>query len=125
METRDKRAPQNVLVSIQGGGVPSDVSPPHDGKVSFKHRRGLNSLLAFVPSPTKITLIGAVLFALQQTHYLPLQTRHLMLIYTIFTVVNKVSPPLQDKDREEQIFCFVSVVSRLPHDLPPSPVLKF
>ncbi|XP_054468664.1 trimeric intracellular cation channel type B [Anoplopoma fimbria] len=39
--------------------------------------------------PTKITLIGAVLFALQQTHYLPLQTHHLMLIYTVFTVVNK------------------------------------
>jgi len=39
--------------------------------------------------PTKITLIGAVLFALQQTHYLPLQKQHLMLIYTIFTVVNK------------------------------------
>ncbi|XP_070780948.1 trimeric intracellular cation channel type B [Enoplosus armatus] len=39
--------------------------------------------------PTKITLIGAVLFALQQTHYLPLQKHHLMLIYTIFTVVNK------------------------------------
>ncbi|XP_023141232.1 trimeric intracellular cation channel type B [Amphiprion ocellaris] len=39
--------------------------------------------------PTKITLIGAVLFALQQTHYLPVQKHHLMLIYTIFTVVNK------------------------------------
>lgn len=39
--------------------------------------------------PTKITLIGAVLFALQQTHYLPLQRHHLMLIYTVFTVVNK------------------------------------
>lgn len=39
--------------------------------------------------PTKITLIGAVLFALQQTHYLPLQKHHLMLVYTIFTVVNK------------------------------------
>lgn len=39
--------------------------------------------------PTKITLIGAVLFTLQQTHYLPLQKQHLMLIYTIFTVVNK------------------------------------
>ncbi|KAG7237356.1 hypothetical protein INR49_032479 [Caranx melampygus] len=39
--------------------------------------------------PTKITLIGAVLFALQQTHYLPVQRHHLMLIYTIFTVVNK------------------------------------
>ncbi|XP_051906433.1 trimeric intracellular cation channel type B isoform X2 [Hippocampus zosterae] len=39
--------------------------------------------------PTKVTLIGAVLFALQQTHYLPLHTHHLMLIYTTFTVVNK------------------------------------
>ncbi|XP_036973774.1 trimeric intracellular cation channel type B [Acanthopagrus latus] len=39
--------------------------------------------------PTKITLIGAVVFALQQTHYLPVQKHHLMLIYTIFTVVNK------------------------------------
>ncbi|XP_059214257.1 trimeric intracellular cation channel type B [Centropristis striata] len=39
--------------------------------------------------PTKITLIGAVLFALQQTHYLPLQKHHLMLVYTVFIVVNK------------------------------------
>lgn len=42
-------------------------------------------------SPTKVTLMGAVLFALQQTHYLPLQKQHLMLFYTIFLVVNKVS----------------------------------
>ncbi|XP_062268672.1 trimeric intracellular cation channel type B [Platichthys flesus] len=40
--------------------------------------------------PTKITLIGAVLFTLQQTGYLPLQTHHLMLLYTVFTVVNKM-----------------------------------
>lgn len=40
--------------------------------------------------PTKITLVGAVLFSLQQTQYLPLQKHHLMLLYTIFTVVNKV-----------------------------------
>ncbi|XP_030597912.1 trimeric intracellular cation channel type B isoform X1 [Archocentrus centrarchus] len=39
--------------------------------------------------PTKITLIGAVLFALQQTHYLPLQKHHLMFVYTVFIVVNK------------------------------------
>ncbi|XP_026211832.1 trimeric intracellular cation channel type B isoform X2 [Anabas testudineus] len=39
--------------------------------------------------PTKITLIGAVLFALQQSHYLPFQKHHLMLIYTVFIVVNK------------------------------------
>lgn len=39
--------------------------------------------------PTKITLIGAVLFTLQHTHYLPLEKQHLMLIYTVFTVVNK------------------------------------
>lgn len=47
--------------------------------------------VCFVSSPTKITLIGAVLFALQQTHYLPLQKHHLMLFYTIFIVGNKVS----------------------------------
>nr|XP_019937285.1 PREDICTED: trimeric intracellular cation channel type B-A-like [Paralichthys olivaceus] len=46
-------------------------------------------LLASVICPTKITLIGAVLFTLQQTHYLPLQKHHLMLLYTAFTVVNK------------------------------------
>lgn len=109
-----------------------------------------NNCMSFISSPTKITLIGAVLFALQQTNYLPLQKRHLMLIYTIFTVVNKVSLPAsvtptclkgletstvnegEDKDSEDwekQIFwlqlCFVSALSRLPHDLSPFPVLKF
>lgn len=53
------------------------------------HNCSLIACLLF--SPTKITLIGAVLFALQQTHYLPLQKHHLMLIYTIFTVINRVS----------------------------------
>ncbi|XP_051794696.1 LOW QUALITY PROTEIN: trimeric intracellular cation channel type B [Acanthochromis polyacanthus] len=48
-----------------------------------------NELLKMSSNPTKITLIGAVLFALQQTHYLPVQKQHLMLIYTVFTVVNK------------------------------------
>ena len=43
-----------------------------------------------VHSPTKVTLIGAVLFSLQQCHYLPLRTPELMLIYTVFIVVNKV-----------------------------------
>ncbi|XP_041741374.1 trimeric intracellular cation channel type B [Coregonus clupeaformis] len=41
--------------------------------------------------PTKVTLIGAVLFALQQTQYLPIQKHHLMLLYTVFTVVNKTN----------------------------------
>lgn len=39
--------------------------------------------------PTKVTLIGAVLFSLQQCRYLPLGTPELMLIYTVFIVVNK------------------------------------
>ncbi|XP_072309274.1 trimeric intracellular cation channel type B [Eucyclogobius newberryi] len=39
--------------------------------------------------PTKITLIGAVLFALQQTQYLPVQKHILMLIYTVFIVAIK------------------------------------
>uniref|UniRef100_A0A8C6WJX4 Transmembrane protein 38B n=1 Tax=Neogobius melanostomus TaxID=47308 RepID=A0A8C6WJX4_9GOBI len=38
--------------------------------------------------PTKITLIGAVLFALQQTQHLPVQKHHLMLVYTVFLVAN-------------------------------------
>ncbi|KAK0142454.1 Trimeric intracellular cation channel type B [Merluccius polli] len=40
--------------------------------------------------PTKVTLIGAVMFSLQQTGYLPLQKSHLMFFYTVFNVVNKV-----------------------------------
>lgn len=39
--------------------------------------------------PTKISLFGAVLFGLQQTQYLPIHKHHLMLLYTVFTVVNK------------------------------------
>lgn len=41
--------------------------------------------------PTKVTLMGAVLFSLQQCQYLPLRTHHLMFIYTVFLVVNKTS----------------------------------
>ncbi|XP_048022531.1 trimeric intracellular cation channel type B [Megalobrama amblycephala] len=39
--------------------------------------------------PTKITLLGSVLFSLQQCRFLPIQTHHLMLIYTLFIVTNK------------------------------------
>ncbi|KAL4617358.1 trimeric intracellular cation channel type B-like isoform X1 [Arapaima gigas] len=40
--------------------------------------------------PTKITLIGAVLFTLQQNHYLPLEQHQLMSLYTGFLVITKV-----------------------------------
>ncbi|KAJ8338997.1 hypothetical protein SKAU_G00357830 [Synaphobranchus kaupii] len=39
--------------------------------------------------PTKVTLLGAVMFSLQECRYLPLQKHHLMFIYTVFLVVNK------------------------------------
>ncbi|KAG9354150.1 hypothetical protein JZ751_012274, partial [Albula glossodonta] len=39
--------------------------------------------------PTKVTLMGAVIFSLQQCQYLPIQKHHLMFIYTVFLVVNK------------------------------------
>ncbi|ROL46666.1 Trimeric intracellular cation channel type B [Anabarilius grahami] len=39
--------------------------------------------------PTKITLLGSVLFSLQQCRFLPIQTHHLILIYTLFIVTNK------------------------------------
>ncbi|XP_026879058.2 trimeric intracellular cation channel type B isoform X2 [Electrophorus electricus] len=40
--------------------------------------------------PTKVTLLGALLFSLQQCGYLPLQTAQLVLLYTAFIVTNKV-----------------------------------
>ncbi|XP_026995823.1 trimeric intracellular cation channel type B [Tachysurus fulvidraco] len=39
--------------------------------------------------PTKVTLIGSVLFSLQQCQYLPMHRPQLMLLYTAFTVINK------------------------------------
>ncbi|KAM9450687.1 trimeric intracellular cation channel type B [Clarias gariepinus] len=39
--------------------------------------------------PTKVTLIGSVLFSLQQCQYLPMQRPQLMLLYTAFIVINK------------------------------------
>ncbi|XP_048835017.1 trimeric intracellular cation channel type B-like [Brienomyrus brachyistius] len=40
--------------------------------------------------PTKVTLVGAVLFTLQQSHRLPVKEHHLIFAYTVFLVVNKV-----------------------------------
>ncbi|XP_017349116.1 trimeric intracellular cation channel type B [Ictalurus punctatus] len=39
--------------------------------------------------PTKVTLIGSVLFSLQQCQYLPVHKPQLMLLYTAFIVINK------------------------------------
>ncbi|KAF7697016.1 trimeric intracellular cation channel type B [Silurus meridionalis] len=39
--------------------------------------------------PTKVTLIGSVLFSLQQCQYLPMNRPQLMLLYTTFIVINK------------------------------------
>ncbi|XP_052393540.1 trimeric intracellular cation channel type B [Carassius gibelio] len=39
--------------------------------------------------PTKVTLLGSVVFSLQQCHFLPIQTHHLIFIYTLFIVTNK------------------------------------
>ncbi|XP_023658225.2 trimeric intracellular cation channel type B-like isoform X1 [Paramormyrops kingsleyae] len=40
--------------------------------------------------PTKVTLVGAVLFTLQQSYRLPVKEHHLIFVYTVFLVVNKV-----------------------------------
>ncbi|KAL4623114.1 trimeric intracellular cation channel type B-like isoform X1 [Arapaima gigas] len=40
--------------------------------------------------PTKVTLMGAVLFTLQQTERLPVKEPHLMFAFTLFLVSNKV-----------------------------------
>ncbi|KAM6302750.1 trimeric intracellular cation channel type B [Podargus strigoides] len=40
--------------------------------------------------PVKVTLIGAVLFTLQHSQYLPIARHNLMFLYTIFLVTSKV-----------------------------------
>ncbi|KFP57438.1 Trimeric intracellular cation channel type B, partial [Cathartes aura] len=41
--------------------------------------------------PVKVTLIGAVLFSLQHSQYLPIARHNLVFLYTIFLVVSKVT----------------------------------
>ncbi|NWH70583.1 T38BB protein, partial [Piaya cayana] len=40
--------------------------------------------------PVKVTLIGAVLFTLQHSQYLPIARHNLMFLYTVFLVISKV-----------------------------------
>uniref|UniRef100_A0A673KFJ2 Trimeric intracellular cation channel type B-like n=1 Tax=Sinocyclocheilus rhinocerous TaxID=307959 RepID=A0A673KFJ2_9TELE len=40
--------------------------------------------------PTKVTLLGSVLFSLHQCRFLPIHTHQLIFIYTLFIVTNKV-----------------------------------
>ncbi|XP_018601954.1 trimeric intracellular cation channel type B-like isoform X2 [Scleropages formosus] len=40
--------------------------------------------------PTKVTLMGAVLFTLQQAGRLPIEEHHLVFVYTVFLVYSKV-----------------------------------
>ncbi|XP_009996458.1 PREDICTED: trimeric intracellular cation channel type B [Chaetura pelagica] len=44
--------------------------------------------------PVKVTLIGAVLFTLQHSQYLPIERHDLMFLYSIFLVVSKVTMTL-------------------------------
>ncbi|KAG8595403.1 hypothetical protein GDO81_001513 [Engystomops pustulosus] len=41
--------------------------------------------------PVKISLVGSILFTLQQIELLPLERHHLMFIYTMFLITTKVS----------------------------------
>ncbi|XP_029460646.1 trimeric intracellular cation channel type B [Rhinatrema bivittatum] len=41
--------------------------------------------------PVKVTLIGAILFTLQQTQHLPVERHNLMVMFTVFLVVTKVT----------------------------------
>ncbi|NXX82380.1 T38BB protein, partial [Urocolius indicus] len=45
--------------------------------------------------PVKVTLIGAVLFTMQHSQYLPISRHNLMFLYTLFLVVSKVTMTLR------------------------------
>lgn len=45
-----------------------------------------------VCSPTKASLYGAILFTLQETHWLPVSKSTLILVFTLFMATSKVGP---------------------------------
>ncbi|XP_061875318.1 trimeric intracellular cation channel type B isoform X2 [Colius striatus] len=45
--------------------------------------------------PVKVTLVGAVLFTMQHSQYLPIARHNLMFLYTVFLVVSKVTMTLR------------------------------
>ncbi|OXB73730.1 UNVERIFIED_CONTAM: hypothetical protein H355_007401 [Colinus virginianus] len=49
------------------------------------------NIVCLISSSVKVTLIGAVLFTLQHSQYLPIARHNLMFLYTIFLVVSKVT----------------------------------
>lgn len=56
---------------------------------SVVYEREIN-IVCLIFSPVKVTLIGAILFTLQHSQYLPIARHNLMFVYTIFLVVSKV-----------------------------------
>ena len=42
-------------------------------------------------SPTKASLYGAILFTLQETHWIPIAKSTLILLFTLFMITCKVS----------------------------------
>lgn len=47
--------------------------------------------MSYIPSPTKASLYGAILFTLQQTRWLPVSKASLIFVFTMFMVSCKVS----------------------------------
>ncbi|KAM9820702.1 trimeric intracellular cation channel type B [Neosynchiropus ocellatus] len=86
-----KKYKDGLLVMITIGwtrGAGSGLISNFEQLVRGQWKPETNELLK-MSYPTKVTLMGAVLFALQQNHYLPIHKHHLMLLYTVFLVVNK------------------------------------
>ncbi|XP_069043241.1 trimeric intracellular cation channel type B isoform X3 [Lepisosteus oculatus] len=77
--------PLQSSVTGAGGGLMSNF----EQLVRGVWKPETNELLK-MSYPTKVTLIGAVLFTLQESQYFPLARHHLMFFYTIFVVINKV-----------------------------------
>ncbi|XP_054896560.1 trimeric intracellular cation channel type B [Poeciliopsis prolifica] len=89
-EAQDKYQ-DNLLVMIAVGwakGAGGSLISNFEQLVRGIWRPETNELIK-MSYPTKITLLGAVLFALEEAEYLPVEKNHLMLFYTLFTVINK------------------------------------
>lgn len=63
-------------------------------------------------SPTKASLYGAILFTLQETHWLPVSKSTLILIFTLFMATTKVGPRKR-RERDPRVLWSPERASRL------------
>ncbi|KAG7282816.1 hypothetical protein CRUP_012205 [Coryphaenoides rupestris] len=62
----------------------------HHAFHAYHHGFFIMIIVGYVPGPTKASLYGAILFTLQETHWIPIAKSTLILLFTLFMITCKV-----------------------------------